>query len=90
MPVVPSRSATAAEFGLHPSSVTRLCQHYTGTSFKAWCQSLRCAHARRLLRRYPDLTIAECAREWGFADPRHFRRVYRKEFGLTPARDRIT
>jgi AraC-like DNA-binding protein len=61
-----------------------------GTTMLAWTRTARLRRARRDLgdpaqgRR----TIAAIAVSRGFRHPGHFRRAFREEFGITPARFR--
>ncbi len=58
----------------------------TGTSLEQWIIAQRLTGARADLAR-PDntgRTISAVARHWGFADPAHFSRRFRDEYGLTP------
>jgi AraC-like DNA-binding protein len=58
----------------------------TGTSLEQWIITQRLTAARAELA-HPHSTrrtIAAVARHWGFADPAHFSRRFRDEYGLTP------
>jgi AraC-like DNA-binding protein len=88
LPLSPTRAATARQLGLHPTTLTRLCRQHTGMGFHAWRQSRQLGHARQQLHQHPQLGIAELARSCGFDDPRHFRQVYKRVFGIAPSRDR--
>jgi AraC-like DNA-binding protein len=61
-----------------------------GTTMLAWTRTARLRRARRDLGdpAQAHRTIAEIAASRGFRHPGHFRRAFREEFGLTPARFR--
>ena len=61
-----------------------------GITMLAWTRSERLRRARRDLADPGEAhrTIAEIAASWGFRHPGHFRRAFRDEYGLTPARFR--
>jgi AraC-like DNA-binding protein len=63
----------------------RLCRD-AGLSLEQWIISQRLAGARSDLANADDhgRTIAAVARHWGFADPAHFSRRFRDEYGVTP------
>jgi AraC-like DNA-binding protein len=64
--------------------------HAEGTSVSAWVRRRRLECSRRDLEdpRLIRETIAAVARRWGFADPAHFSRTFRREFGVTPREHR--
>ena len=67
-----------------PSYLSRLFKKARGLNFSDYIFQLQMEGARdRLLN--TDLLIYEIARQVGFRDVRHFIKVFRKEYGRTPA-----
>lgn len=56
----------------------------TGFSIHTFIRSVRLTKAKALLRN-PTLTITAVAFDTGFNDPSYFGRVFKQEFGMTPA-----
>jgi AraC-like DNA-binding protein len=56
-----------------------------GEQLSEWVMRRRLHEARRELAGSPTVTVASVARSWGFADPRHFARRFREEYGMSPA-----
>lgn len=52
-------------------------------SFRDWITGLRIEYAKRLLARYPRLTIADISEKSGFLSPSHFIRLF-KEMQAVP------
>ncbi len=81
------RNQIAHAFGLTPQHVNALFKHGLGTTPGAFVRR------ERVLRAWHDLhagglSVAETAQRWGFTDPFHFSRVFRKEMGFPPSRAR--
>ena len=53
-------------------------------SFRDWIIGLRIEYAKRLLARYPRLTIADISEKSGFLSPSHFIRLFKENAGCTP------
>lgn len=68
-------------------NLTRAFQRATGVSIGEYRRTLRLEHAKALLND-PQRTIEAVAADSGFADPRHFRRVWRQKHGVPPAQSR--
>lgn len=58
----------------------------TGVSASSWIRTQRLERCRDDLRSraYRDCSIAEVAYTWGFSDPSHFTRVFKRQYGLGP------
>ena len=69
---------------LHPASLSRLLREEKHQTFPEYRTSLRLEHALELLKQ-PHLSIDRIAGECGFHYTNYFIRVFRKQFGLTPA-----
>jgi len=79
------RTQIAAAFGITPQHVNALFKHGLGTTPGGFIRR------ERILRAWNDLhagglSVAEAAARWGFGDPFHFSRVFRKEMGFPPSR----
>ena len=59
-------------------------------SFRDWITGLRIEYAKRLLARYPRLTIADISEKSGFLSPSHFIRLFKENAGCTPVKWRKT
>lgn len=57
-----------------------------GISASAWIRTQRLERCRDDLRSraHRDCSIAEVAYTWGFADPSHFTRIFKQQYGLSP------
>lgn len=52
-------------------------------SFRDWIIGLRIEYAKRLLARYPRLTVADISEKSGFLSPSHFIRLFKENAGCT-------
>ena len=59
-------------------------------SFRDWVTSLRIEYAKRLLDKFPELTIADVSSKSGFQSPSHFIRLFREREDCSPAKWRKT
>lgn len=74
----------AAAAGMSVRSLSRAFRDATGLSPLAYQQALRLEQAANLLRDRA-LSIEEVAHQIGFADARHFRRLWQRRFGAPPS-----
>ncbi|UAJ79495.1 helix-turn-helix domain-containing protein [Leifsonia sp. ZF2019] len=79
----------AARAHLSPRGLSRAFVAATGLTPAQYHTELRLGHARTLLRA-STLTIEEIARACGYADPRHFRRMFGTHEGVSPSAYRLT
>lgn len=77
----------AAAVGVHPVHLARTFREHYRASPGELLRDWRVRNAARLLRS-SKLPICEVALASGFADQSHFSRVFRRHFGVTPARFR--
>ena len=73
----------AQEVHLSESYLSSLFKRVTGTSLRAYLNSVRIDEARRLLAQ-DDLSITEIAVQIGFDSQSYFSKVFRKITGITP------
>lgn len=73
----------AAFFNYSERQIQRLIINATGISFSANILKLKMDQASRLLSK-TDLSIADIAENVGYTDPRNFRRIFKKYYGMTP------
>jgi AraC-like DNA-binding protein len=71
-----------------PAHLQRCFQAGTGTSLVRYVHQVRLHRAADLLRA-SDLSVTKVALDVGFADPNYFARLFRREFGVPPARFRV-
>jgi len=79
-----SREAMARFVGRSSRQLDRLFAAHLKCSFQNLYRSIRLAHARNLLEQSP-LSVTEIAFASGFACAAHFSRIYRRQFGQSPA-----
>jgi AraC-like DNA-binding protein len=75
----------AAAFGINPRKLERLFMSEIGMSAKLFARILRFSHAKGLIERDPDISLAGLTYETGYADQAHFSHNFREMFGYTPA-----
>lgn len=78
-----------ARFGVSPSHLARRFREEFGVTVGERIRELRLEAAAERLRQ-GERPISEIATESGFADQSHLTRLFRKQFGPTPARYRRT
>ena len=66
-----------------------LSAHTNGMTFPQYINAIRMEEAYHLLTRYPEMTIAEVARQVGFTAP-NLREQFKRCYGITPAEYRAT
>ncbi|WP_134698596.1 response regulator [Ammoniphilus sp. YIM 78166] len=78
-----SLAILAEQAGFNSSYLSRLFKMETGKGFVQYLREVRMKHACEMLAK-TSLTNIEIAKRVGFWDEKHFRRVFKKDFGLTP------
>lgn len=75
----------AARLAVSERTLHRLAERYVGLTPYALIQRRRLQEAAELLRRSPEVPIAEVAASHGFADQAHFTRSFKAALGQTPS-----
>lgn len=83
------RESLARLAGVSVRQLERLFMRHMDTSIERHYQTIRLAHARRLLQQ-TTLAVSEVAVASGFGSASHFSRAYKSKFGSSPAHDRMT
>lgn len=83
------RQEVADFLHLHPNHVSRLFREFSGQSFLDYLLHARLDRARPLLKD-PQLNITEIAHACGFRDANYFIRCYRRKFGESPGKTRLS
>jgi AraC-like DNA-binding protein len=81
-----SVAALAVRAGCSASHLAHLWKRYFGAGIAADLRRERLTEAAAQLQADPGMAVALVARRWGWDDPRHFARDFRRRFGLPPAR----
>ena len=76
-------SRAAAELGVTPTHLSRVCRDCYGRSASALLRDRQMLEARRLIA-YTQTGIGEIAYRLGFADAAYFTRVFTAETGQSP------
>jgi len=84
----PTQALLAAELGITPTQLNRVCQQVLGHSAQAVLHARLLLQAQRELA-YSRLSIKQIAFELGFSDAAYFTRFFRRLAGFSPARWRI-
>lgn len=80
----PTVAALAAELGITPTQLNRVCRQVLGHPALAVLQARICLEAQRELA-YTTLGIKQIAFDLGFADAGYFTRFFRREAGQSPS-----
>lgn len=71
--------------GTNRSTLSEAVKAVTGKTPMEYLRSVQLEEARRLLDRHPELTVEAVACECGFNAPNTFYRLFRKQYGISPA-----
>lgn len=74
--------------GVHPSYISTLFQKEKGTTFLQYLHSCRIHRAKEILDQFPDCPLEAVAEQVGYANSRHFYKVFKKYENLTPGQYR--
>ena len=78
----PTVEATARNFGVSPSYISRVFKRYMGIGFSEYLSAARVSRAKKLLS--AGATVTEACYECGFSDCSHFISVFKRQVGVTP------
>jgi len=73
--------------GMSTRNLTRLFKKVTGITIKVYATRLKLELAATLMNN-PKLTIETISKECGFEDARHFRRLWKTTYGVSPSESR--
>lgn len=79
-----SRDSLVAKTGINKNRLAMLIQMYSGNNLSGYLNSLRLEHSLKMLSEGNE-TIESVAYDSGFNNVRTFYRIFREEFGMTPA-----
>ena len=79
-----SRESLVAKTGINKNRLAMLIQMYSGNNLTGYLNSLRLEHSLKMLSEGNE-TIESVAYDSGFNNVRTFYRIFREEFGMTPA-----
>lgn len=79
----------AAELKITPNYLSSMFKKYTGESLTGYLTNLRLDEACRRLRK-PGISVREVASSLGYTSSRHFARLFREKYGLSPSDYQLT
>ncbi|HEY6420602.1 MAG TPA: helix-turn-helix domain-containing protein [Candidatus Binataceae bacterium] len=82
---IPSLTEMARRVGLGPTHLQKRFKAATGLSPLQYARSVRLDAIARALARGTTLPLVDLAAEQGFNDMKHFRSMFRRRFGISPA-----
>lgn len=74
----------SGNLGITPEYLSTLFNREMGENFSTFLKKFRLSHAKRLLKG-TDMKIYEVAEAIGYTDSKYFARVFKDEFGISPA-----
>lgn len=80
-----NRDELTTALGTNRNTLTDAVRAVTGKTPMEYIRTIRIEEARRLLDRHPDLTVEAIAYDCGFNAPNTFYRLFRKQYGISPA-----
>ena len=78
-------SSLAALLNLSERQTLRNVREYYGMSFVEFRAKSRLNAAAKILREKPDLSVTDAAELVGFSSAAHFRKLFQKEYGMSPS-----
>lgn len=80
-----NRDDLTSALGTNRNTLTDAVRAVTGKTPMEYIRSIRIEQARHLLDRHPELTVEAVAYDCGFNAPNTFYRLFRKQYGISPA-----
>jgi two-component system response regulator YesN len=74
----------AQTYYMSPGYFSTLFRQHTGRNFLEYLTQLRMEHAKRLIKDNPTGKIGDIAIQCGYQDLKHFRKLFKRNTGLTP------
>lgn len=78
-------SELLAEFRINSRQLERVFRAETGLSPKLFSRIVRFNHAKRMIEKNPDISLAQLTYDCGYSDQAHFNKNFRELFDLSPA-----
>lgn len=79
------RDELTSALGTNRNTLTSAVRAVTGKTPMEYIRTIRIEQARRLLDNHPELTVEAVAYDCGFNAPNTFYRLFRKQYGISPA-----
>ena len=80
-----SRDEIISALGTNKNTLTEAVKSVTGKTPMEYMRAMKIEEARKMLDKHPELTIEAIAFSCGFNIPSTFYRLFRKQYGITPA-----
>lgn len=80
-----NRDELTSALGTNRNTLTDAVRAVTGKTPMEYIRTIRIEQARHLLDRHPELTVEAVAYDCGFNAPNTFYRLFRKQYGISPA-----
>jgi AraC-like DNA-binding protein len=77
------------ELNFHPSHVSKMFRKYSGTTVSKYLENRRMKAAQELLS-YSEAAIANIATQCGYSSEAYFIKVFKRYYGTTPGKQRIS
>lgn len=82
---IESVEKVAEEFGYNYAYLSRVFKKKVGVSMNRYITEKKISLAKDLLKKHPDMSLAEISEICGYNDYRYFSRVFKAEMGETPS-----
>ncbi|MCI8975959.1 MAG: response regulator [Lachnospiraceae bacterium] len=72
-------------FNLSPTYFSRIFHEKTGQKYIDFVTEVRMENAKKLIRKFPDITVKKTAEAVGYTSVRHFSKLFQKYTGVLPS-----